>query len=92
MVGIHRYTNTYSRKKGKSIRIQKLRKSTYNFFLGGGFLEMPSWRILLESSMPSFIEVIRLETSQKSGELWLEGEERKKQGILNPFRLKFKIP
>ena len=35
--------------------------------------------MVLGSCMPSFIKVARLESSQKSGELWLEGEEKKEE-------------
>ena len=50
--------------------------------------------MMLESSMPGFIEVVRSESCQKAGELWLEAEKskKKKQGILSPIQLKFKVP
>ena len=44
--------------------------------------------MLLESYMPNFNEVDRLESCQKSGELWLEGERRKKTIHLQPITAK----
>ena len=49
--------------------------------------------------MPTFIEVARLESCQKSGEIWLEGERRRNEAslpiwakILSPIRTEvFKI-
>ena len=45
------------------------------------FLDKPPWGKLLESCMPNLIELARLESCQKSGEVygWMEGEERKKK-------------
>ena len=54
-----------------------------------GFLEKPPWGILLGSYMWSFIPVAQLESCQKLGKLSFG--RRKKQSILKPFRLKFKL-
>ena len=37
------------------------------------------WGMLIGSCTPNFIEVARLESCQKPGELWLESERKKKQ-------------
>ena len=55
-----------------------------------GLLEKPPWGMVIEICMSSFIEIVRLEKCQKSGELWLGGDRMK--GILSPICLKFKVP
>ena len=67
----------------------------FNIFEGGrgefltglkfsGFLEKPPWGMVLECFMPSFIEVARFESCQKSGELRLEGERKKEEETKHP--------
>ena len=56
------------------------------------FLEKPPhlWEMLFGNSVPSYIEVARLVSRQKSGELSVS-RRKKKQGVFNPIRLKFKV-
>ena len=50
---------------------QGLKNQNQKYFFPG-CLERPPWKILLGSSMPSSIEVARLESCQKWGELSVE--------------------
>ena len=54
---------------------------------------------MLESFMTSFIEIAQLESGQKSGEIWLEGERRETRHpqpisgkIQNPDKTEVFIP
>ena len=69
----------------------KTKKIDLKIYFSGVSRKDP-WGMLLGSCIPNFIEVVRLQSCQKLGELWLEGERKKKRGILNPFRLKFEVP
>ena len=69
MVAIHEYADTFSRKDSNKKIDYKDSKTKYiylknNFF--GVFFKKLHWQMLLGSCMPSFIEVARLESCQKS--------------------------
>jgi len=79
------------RKTAESIRIQNLRKSTgkiiFKRISRKGPLRNVVRKLHAKFNRGSFIRKL-----SKIGELCLEGERKKKQGILNTFRLKFKVP
>jgi len=85
MVGITQYA--YMSKNGQVHKDLKTKKINLKIIFPG-FLEKPYGKMLLGSYRTNFIKVYRLESCQISGELSVG--RKKKQGILNLFRLKKK--